>query len=107
MEININGLSPGIPQHDLKAEFERKAEIAAEAKKEVEQKVQQQEQAAPEKEEQKEEPKKESMDMSKFVMSSTDMKELLLLMGSRGKSEAIERMVEVVKKEREMLAKNK
>jgi hypothetical protein len=104
MEMNINGLSPGVPQHDAKAEYEKKIEIAAAAKKEVEQKIQQ---AVPEKEEQEKEPKQEPMDMTKFVMSSTDMKELLLLMGSRGKSEAIERMVEVVKKEREMLAKNK
>ncbi|OHD54401.1 MAG: hypothetical protein A2Y33_04470 [Spirochaetes bacterium GWF1_51_8] len=102
MDININGLSPGVPQHDAKVELEKKAEQAAiAAKKETEQKK-----ASAVKEEKKEEekePEREPVDMTKFVMSSTDMKELLLLMGSRGKSEAIERMVEVVKKEREML----
>ena len=50
--------------------------------------------------------KKEKRDIARnFVMSEADMKELLLMMGSRGNPQTIERLVELVKREKELLAK--
>ena len=42
-------------------------------------------------------------EMPKFVMSELDMKELLLMMGSRGPTKAVEELVRITKKYRDQL----
>ena len=100
MNIEVTGLSPGYIYQDKTMELEKvriDAEITA-RKTEVAR-----EEAKAEEEKAIQKPQKEQL--SKFVMSAHDIKELLLMMGSRGNSQTIEKLVELVKLEKEMLEK--
>lgn len=103
MDLKMNGVNPNLSRADPLKEMKTEQienEIAAERKK-----VQRQTEERDEKESQ--EKIKEQYVPTKFIMSESDMKELLLMMGSRGDSRTIEKLVELVKKEKEMLARQK
>ena len=55
------------------------------------------------KEDQKKQEQKPVSETPKFVMSELDMKELLLIMGSRGPSKTVEELVRMTKKYRDQL----
>lgn len=108
MSINVGGVSPGNihgeqPQQQSQPQpvandrpridaetvaLEARRQAANEARREAEEK-------------QREEQQKNPVAASQFVMSETDMKELLVLMGSRGNPQTVEKMVEGVKRLKE------
>lgn len=99
MDISVHGLSPGNTPREKVNEVDKleqarlQQEIATEKRKIQHDEANQ------------ENKKKEKPPIRDFVMSSTDMKELLLMMGSRGSSKTVERLVELTRKEKELLAK--
>lgn len=98
MDIRVSGVNQSSPHTtDPSANLEKERiqqQIAAEQKKVVREELQKEEL-------QEQQEKKANVEASKFVMSEMDMKELLLMMGSRGPSRAIETLVEQAKKARD------
>ncbi len=101
MDIRLNGVNTSSPlQTDPSANLEKERiqqQLAAEQKKVVREELK--------KEEPKQEQEKPAVEPTKFVMSDLDMKELLLMMGSRGPSKQIETLVEQAKKARDKMNK--
>ena len=56
-------------------------------------------------EENEKELEKPVVEVGKFVMSERDMKELLLMMGSRGDTKTIEKLVEIARLEKQLSEK--
>ncbi|GEM_PF-1300550 len=99
----VNGLNPGfafadpmtsVPDRDIPQKDEIEQEIRTES-----QKLQ--------KNTSDEKPKKESSKSPDVDMNEYYLKELLFLMSSRGNSETIEKLAQLLKKERETLTKIK
>ncbi len=98
MDIRVTGVNQSSPHNtDPSASLEKERiqqQVAADQKKVVREELKKEEL-------QDEQEKKASVDTTKFVMSEMDMKELLLMMGSRGPTKAIETLVDQAKKARD------
>ena len=94
----INGLSPGLAAQDQVFASLEEERISQEISLQKESAV---------KEAEKEEAQNEKKYSSKFVMDDYNLKELLFMMNSRGNSATIEKLAQLLKKEREMISKIK
>jgi hypothetical protein len=92
----VNGFNPGVTMPEQKFTNLEKEKLAQEISREKESL-------------RSEESKKEKVheDSSKFAMNDYHLKELLFLMTSRGNSETIEKLAQLLKKEREMISRIK
>ena len=94
----VNGLSPGLTGQEVS--------ITAVEKERLTENIQQQEQIlrkeAKQAEEKKETGEKKG-DNTKLVMNDYQLKELLFMMTSRGNSSTVEKLAQLLKKEKEML----
>lgn len=100
MDISVHGLSPGNTPREKVNEVDKLEQARLQQEIATEKRKIQHDEAN-----HKSEKKEEKPPIRDFVMSSTDMKELLLMMGSRGSSKTVERLVELTRKEKELLAK--
>ncbi len=94
----INGLSPGLAVPDQAFAGLEEGRIAQELAIKKEAVV---------KEAAKQEPENDKKYSSKFVMNDYNLKELLFMMNSRGNSATVEKLAQLLKKEREMISKIK
>ncbi len=99
----INGLSPGL--------INQEQQIASLAEKRLTQELNVEKEAvkkeAIEKETAENNSEKKENNSSKYVINDYNLKELLFLMTSRGNSATIEKLAQLLKKEKEMIAKIK
>ena len=99
MDIRMNGVNQSTPQNtdpSVNLEKERiQLQKTADQKKVVREELKKDEVR-------EEQEKKPVVEPTKFVMSDLDMKELLLMMGSRGSSKQIETLVAQAKKARDI-----
>lgn len=100
MAMNIGGISPGNVRGEQQTNSEQlkiDQQAALQARRLAESAARKQ----AEEQQQQEERERAVEPPTHFVMSETDMKELLILMGSRGNSQTVEKMVEGVKRLKE------
>lgn len=98
----INGVNPGIPIPEKKPavdEEQLKKMSKEEVKQQIRQEIQQQEA--------KKEVKKEKFDYEKLALDEYSLKELLFLMSSRGNTETIEKLAQILKREKDQLNSRK
>ena len=88
----INGVNPGVPIPEKKSAVEEE-QLKQASKEEVRQEIQQQEA--------RKESKKEKFDYEKLKLDEYSLKELLFLMSSRGNTETIEKLAQILKREKE------
>lgn len=101
MSMNVGGISPGnIRNEQQVTNTEKQQRVDQEAALEARRMAERVARAQAEKEKEQEQ-ERAPVPPSNFVMSETDMKELLILMGSRGNSQTVEKMVEGVKRLKE------
>lgn len=97
----INGVNPGVPLPEKRPAVEEeqlKKMSKEEVKEQIRQEIQQQEA--------RKENQKEKFDYEKLKLDEYSLKELLFLMSSRGNTETIEKLAQILKKEKESLDRN-
>lgn len=88
----INGVNQGVPIPEKKSTVEAE-QLKQASKEEIRQEIRQQEA--------QKEAKKEKFDYEKLKLDEYSLKELLFLMSSRGNTETIEKLAQILKREKE------
>lgn len=98
----VNGLSPGLTGQEMAATAVEKERLTEDIR--LQEQILKKE--AKQTEEKKETGEKKG-DNSKLVMNDYQLKELLFLMTSRGNSSTVEKLAQLLKKEKELLNKGR